>query len=283
MLRARVLTALVLLAGFLAALFWLPFSAWMVFAALVAAAGAWEWGGLIKLERSGRGGYAAGTLALGLLVGATAFDEASGAVVRAGPLAWILAAAVLYWTIGVPAWLAAKWSTPGGFPGMLIGWLVLIPASASLMQLRAAGPWVVLAVLAAVWVADIAAYFAGRRFGRHKLAPAISPGKTWEGLAAALIGVVVYGGGVAALSGKAAGLSAPGWLALAAALAVLTFVSVVGDLFESLIKRQAGVKDSGSLLPGHGGVLDRIDSLTSTLPAAGLTALFLEGRIQWPA
>jgi phosphatidate cytidylyltransferase len=126
-----------------------------------------------------------------------------------------------------------------------------------------------LAVMALVWVADIAAYFAGRAFGRHKLAPAISPGKTWEGVAGAIAGVLIYGAAVLSYSPLAGKLPLP-TAALAALLVLLTAVSVMGDLFESLLKRQAGIKDSSQLLPGHGGVLDRIDALTSTLPVAAL-------------
>jgi phosphatidate cytidylyltransferase len=122
-------------------------------------------------------------------------------------------------------------------------------------------------------VADIAAYFAGRAFGRHKLAPAISPGKTWEGAGGAVVGVLVFG--LILIATRAPGmLNGPALAAAAALLVALTALSIQGDLFESLLKRQAGVKDSGTLLPGHGGILDRIDSLTSTLPLVGLVTLW---------
>ena len=133
-------------------------------------------------------------------------------------------------------------------------------------------PWMLLFVMGLVWVADIAAYFAGRRFGKNKLAPSISPGKTWEGVAGAMFGVSVYVVLVWSFSPYFSTreilppllLTAWWWVALA----------VIGDLFESAVKRQAGVKDSGALLPGHGGLLDRIDALTSTLPLAALAILF---------
>jgi phosphatidate cytidylyltransferase len=130
-----------------------------------------------------------------------------------------------------------------------------------------------LAVLATVWISDTAAYFVGRRFGRLKLAPSISPGKTWEGVAGALLAVGVYAAAWAALGAPqtfwlAGTRSAPiGFLAILLGLAV---VGIIGDLFESLIKRQAGVKDSGTLLPGHGGILDRIDAPVAMLPLAVL-------------
>ncbi len=120
-----------------------------------------------------------------------------------------------------------------------------------------------------VWIADTAAYFSGRHFGRNKLAPAISPGKTWEGVAGAFVALAVYAAAVSAV----AGLPAP---ALLAVVAGLFYLSVLGDLFESWIKRLSGMKDSGDMLPGHGGVLDRVDALTSTLPVAAGILLWLE-------
>ena len=126
--------------------------------------------------------------------------------------------------------------------------------------------------MAVVWVADIAAYFTGRAFGRRKLAPSISPGKTWEGAAGAAVAVLAFGFGILAMLG--AELQG-GVAAIAVVLLAWTAVSIVGDLFESLLKRQAGLKDSGNILPGHGGILDRIDSLTSTLPMVALGAVWL--------
>ena len=130
----------------------------------------------------------------------------------------------------------------------------------------------VLAAMALVWMADVAAYFAGRRFGRHKLAPSISPGKTWEGVGGAVLGVVIYG--LVVLIASPLKHHVPANMALMVLLLlVLTALSIAGDLFESLLKRQAEIKDSSQLLPGHGGVLDRIDSLTSTLPIVALLVL----------
>ena len=128
-------------------------------------------------------------------------------------------------------------------------------------------------MLALVWIADTAAYFAGTRWGRHKLAPAISPGKTWEGAAGGLAGVLVYASAI-----MAAMVEGIAWAPFLGAAALLAVLSIVGDLFESAAKRQAGVKDSGALLPGHGGVLDRIDSATSTLPIAAALAPWIVGK-----
>ena len=136
-----------------------------------------------------------------------------------------------------------------------------------MIQIKLAGELTLLAIMATVWLADIAAYFSGRTFGRHKLAPAISPGKTWEGAIGGVLAVVVYGFlFLSVLPKELAG--SPGLLCML--LVTFAAFSIVGDLFESLLKRQAGLKDSSGILPGHGGVLDRIDSLTSTLPMAAI-------------
>jgi phosphatidate cytidylyltransferase len=143
---------------------------------------------------------------------------------------------------------------------------VLLPTWLALGYLREISPNLLLAILMVVWVADSAAYFAGRQFGKRKLAPAISPGKSWEGVWGALAGVTLFGAMAAVLA------SASWWLIVA--FWVMTVLSIVGDLFESWMKRVAGIKDSGAILPGHGGVLDRIDGLTSTLPAAALCVAY---------
>jgi phosphatidate cytidylyltransferase len=140
-----------------------------------------------------------------------------------------------------------------------------------MLDMRAVSPWMLLFVMCLVWVADIAAYFAGRKFGKRKLAPSISPGKTWEGVAGALLGVSVYVILAWSFSPDFAHRELLPIVLLASWLWV--GLAVIGDLFESAVKRQAGVKDSGALLPGHGGLLDRIDALTSTLPLAALAML----------
>jgi phosphatidate cytidylyltransferase len=157
--------------------------------------------------------------------------------------------------------------------GAAAGVIVLLAAWVAIVALHARSPWLVLAAMAIVWIADIAAYFAGRRFGRRKLAPAISPGKTWEGVWGALGAVAVYALVLAAAAPAAMVPAGPAaTLALVAFLPLVAAISVVGDLYESLLKRQAGVKDSGALLPGHGGVLDRVDALLAAMPFAALAA-----------
>ena len=271
MLKARVLTALVLLAGFLSALFLLPATGWLLLCALRCGLAGWEWGGLGGFGARGRGllaiVFGASSLALCLWIGLDRPVAAEPTV-----LAVIYLLGVLFWLLGVPLWLARKWPLKPALRVIAIGFVVLIPPVLALAHLRQIDPGLLLVAMAVVWVADIAAYFSGRAFGRRKLAPSISPGKTWAGAVGAGLGVLVFGHVVALLSGITPPL---GWPALAPLLIAYTALSIVGDLYESLLKRQAGIKDSGSLLPGHGGILDRIDSLTSTLPLAGLALLWL--------
>ncbi len=261
MLKARIITALFLLAGLSYALFGLPDSGWMVFVAVVIGLAGWEWGRLAVFPP-------AACIAFGMLTAAcyAGLVLLGGESVRLG--LYILSAA--FWIVLAPIFLARRPGMGNPLRAAALGWLVLLPAALAMVQLRSAGPWVLMAVMAPVWVADIGAYFVGRAFGRRKLAPSISPGKSWEGAYGGAVGVLIYGFTVAFATGHLAGASFAGMLLLTLALLVFAAVSVEGDLFESLLKRQAGIKDSSNLLPGHGGVLDRIDSLTSTLPLAGL-------------
>jgi phosphatidate cytidylyltransferase len=159
----------------------------------------------------------------------------------------------------------------------LTGLLVLVPAWLALVELRNVGPLLLLLLMSVAWISDIAAYFTGRRFGRHKLAPSISPGKTWEGVLGAVLAVGLYAllwsmvwRGQFPHALKSMRFGTFGMLLF---LWLLTVLGIYGDLFESALKRQAGVKDSGAMLPGHGGALDRIDALTAVLPVAALIYL----------
>ena len=272
MLKTRVVTALVLVTGLLAAMFLLPAAGWLALAALVCAGAAWEWGGLGGFSPRQRGVFAALMGAACLLVG-TMSGLAQERSVPPGALAVLYVVGGLFWVGVVPFWLARKWRIQGPASAVVVGLVVLLPPALALAHLRLVSPWVLLAAMAFVWVADIAAYFAGRAFGRHKLDPAISPGKTWEGAGGAVAGVLLFGLIlIAALAPEM--LNVASLVVAAPLLIALTALSIQGDLFESLLKRQAGVKDSSGLLPGHGGILDRIDSLTSTLPLVGLVALW---------
>ncbi|HXZ47629.1 MAG TPA: phosphatidate cytidylyltransferase [Usitatibacter sp.] len=272
MLATRVVTAVAALAVLLAMVFLAPPALWSLFMLAVALVGLWEWSRLCGLGRGARATF----LALSGAAGA-----ASWLLYVLGPRApfeaLALAAfgiATVFWVAVAPLWLA-RHLRPASPLAAAAGWIVIWPTWVAFVVLRERGPWILLAAAALVWVADIAAYFAGRRFGRRKLAPQVSPGKTWEGLAAALAAVAAYGIALAAIARFQARpftdvFDAWGGVPAVAAMVALAALSVVGDLFESWMKRGAGVKDSSSLLPGHGGVLDRVDALTSTLPVAAL-------------
>lgn len=281
MLRQRVITAIVLLALLLPALFYpdssTPFAALTL---VLMGAAAWEWARLCGL---GDGAARIGAGALVVLLG-LAWWRSDGVPLPA--IAWVVATAA--WTAGLARVLARGIDAWGRWPRGLrlaIGWLALALAWWALVRLHVLGVEVLLGVLLLVWVADIAAYFGGRAWGRRKLAPRISPGKSWEGALCGALAVLLLAAGwvtVAHVEGggwtrgfyprlwQGGALGAVLWLAL------LTGLSIAGDLFESLVKRQAGVKDSSGLLPGHGGVLDRIDALLPVLPAA-LAALAWQG------
>jgi phosphatidate cytidylyltransferase len=248
-------TAAVLLAALVAALFLLPRAGLMVLMAVIAAAGALEWARLCAVSAPP---YAAGAVLAFLLV---AWLEAAQPV-------FLLASA--FWLLAAPAWLWRGVRPEHRGALAAAGFIVLVPAALAMVILE---PGEALLVLAVAWIADTGAYLAGTRWGRRKLAPAISPGKTWEGVAGGLIGAAAY---AMILSLILAGAQATRMAAFVGAAALLVTVSIVGDLFESAAKRQAGVKDSGALLPGHGGVLDRIDSATAILPLAALVVPFLK-------
>ena len=276
MLLTRVLTAVALLPLVLGMLFFANDPLWALFALLIALLSCWEWSRMCALTPRGQAAFLVASGALGAFVWLLFMGLVPGDFARAAMTAFILAGA--FWIVAAPLWLARK-ARPSPSTCAAAGWLVVWPMWFALVVLREASPWLLLAIAALVWVADIAAYFAGKRFGKHKLAPAVSPGKTWEGVAGALAGVALYGIVLCAVAYRwdtpitslfAAGAGVPAILAML----LLTAVSVVGDLFESWMKRGAGLKDSSRLLPGHGGILDRIDALTSSLPIAAL-ALYL--------
>lgn len=260
--RTRVITALPLIGGFLAALYLAPDGAWIGLTGLVLLLAAWEWAGMAGLGRFHGFLYATLVCAASLSV----------AVARPGiPEPYY--PAIAFWLLA-PILLARAVPIRPQALHLALGAVVLIPTHLAIVALRDESPDLLLVVVGIVVIADSAAYFSGRRFGRRKLAPSISPGKTWEGAIGAGLAVTVYGLAVHFLTPDTCGFRClPQVLA---AFWALFGLSVLGDLFESALKRQAGVKDSGNLLPGHGGVLDRIDSLTAVLPAAALFWMWLK-------
>jgi phosphatidate cytidylyltransferase len=264
MLGLRIVTAAFLFAAFVLAVCYASRAIWILLCAAALVIAAWEWGRLANLPAKANVAYSSA-----LVLGTCAL-----AVLDPSPtwVATTYAAAVVFWIAAAPAWLWLR--TPIRQCPLLAaaGAITLVPAFVALIRLRDTGTGLLLAVMASVWISDTAAYLVGRRFGHTKLAPAVSPGKTWEGLLGASIAVLLYavawfwwapqvfphGAGSRALPPAVFSILLLGFAGL----------GVLGDLFESLMKRNAGVKDSGALLPGHGGMLDRIDALLPVLPAA---------------
>jgi len=253
----RIRTAVVLIASLAGVLLLGPTWLWALVVLLLAGVAAAEWSTLCAWPPRMRKAFAALTLLLSVAM-----------VLRAGHDAWldaaVLVGALLFWLLVVPLALRNSWSGAGarGVSGVL----VIVPLVWALLwlQQQADGNLLLVSGMAVVWVSDSAAYFTGRRFGRHRLAPAISPGKTWEGVAGAVAGVAAYTFALFILVGDRLPAGLPELLALTLLMCLL---GIVGDLYESWMKRVAGVKDSGNCLPGHGGLLDRVDALAAALPA----------------
>jgi len=265
-LKTRIITALILAPIAIGGIFFLPPLGFALFTAAIITLGAWEWANMSGFEQQpARIGYAAvvAIILYGLLD------------VPAVPVLWL---ALLWWVVcfllvrSYPAG-SERW---GSRPvRALMGVLVLVPAWVGLNHLRAAGfqfgntdnnLLLILYVFCVVWVADIGAYFAGRAFGKAKLAPRVSPGKSWAGVYGGLVAVAV----LALVASLLASASLTETIMLVVATLVTGLVSVLGDLLESMLKRFRGIKDSSALLPGHGGILDRIDSLTAAAPVFAL-------------
>lgn len=263
MLRQRIITAAWLAPLMLVGLFGLTGGAFALFTGIVVLVAAWEWSNLAGVSETRRRLTLVGGMALLLLV--LWWIEAALA-------AWPLWLAVIgwavngYWVTRYPA-EREQWHSTSMRLGM--GVWVLLPTWVGLNVLRDTGGIWLLYVLLLVWGADIGAYFCGRAWGRRKLAPAVSPSKSWEGVAGG-VGVTTL---LALVFAAWQQLGLTGSLGLVVATVAVTLLSVLGDLFESMLKRYRGIKDSSSLLPGHGGVLDRIDSLTAAVPLFALLSL----------
>jgi len=264
LLKTRILTAALLVAIAVACVLWLP--GWLTVALFGVpwTLGALEWGRFVGWSRGFVRTYACVLVLLALAAGEW-FDAAG--------VEQVANAAVLWWGLAFIGILRYPWKVPMAVVAAA-GLLALVPSWLLLAYLQTSGPggpMLVLSALCVVWAADVGAYFCGRRFGRVKLAPRVSPGKTWEGVLGGVSAATI----MAVLAGLWIGQPLLSWAATGFATAL---VSIVGDLTVSVCKRQAGVKDSGKLLPGHGGVLDRIDSLTAALPVFYL-CLHLAGLV----
>ena len=284
MLKTRVITAIVIFSITLVALFLFPNWAWGVFTLCIAILACWEWSRFCRLSVSGSRAY----LGLSIVLTALTFlayqhGQLFGISFKQVAFAGFAIAAV-FWLFAAPIWLLKLWRPKAAWMMGLVGWIVIFPTWLALLFLRDVSPWLLLTFAAIVWIADITAYFVGKQFGKNKLAPEISPGKTREGAFGGIVGVAAYffiwqylmantfvGNHVWAEALRS------NIVALFVFFVVLALLSVVGDLFESWMKRGAGMKDSSNLLPGHGGILDRIDALTSTLPLAGLFVMLQAG------
>ncbi len=264
MLKERIITAIIMLLVFAGMVFFAPNRVWFAGVGILMAWAAAEWANLAKLPQIPKALY---VMLMPIFLALLWISFANH--YHPWVFSMVMFVSVAFWLLIVPLWLYFGWKVSNRWLLMLCGALVLLPAGLCFLYIRQSPQegWFLLGLLAVVWIADIAAYFTGRAFGKHKLAPSISPGKTIEGAAGAWIGVTIY------LAVIALWLKPDGFADLRISVSVvlimaffLTYQSIIGDLFESWLKRCAGVKDSGSSLPGHGGILDRIDAILPVLP-----------------
>ena len=268
MLKQRILTALVLAPIMIGGIFYLPLAQFKLFIGVIVALGAWEWANLSGLKlQIGRVAYA------GLVGGLICAVEFSSLVQEIDilylALAWWVTAFVL---VSLHPKLKNIWSSP--VARLIMGLFILLPMWVGFVQIKSYpfNDYLIMYVMFVVWGADVGAYFAGRTFGKRKLAPSVSPGKTWEGVFGGLLvtTLMALGGGYLLENEAGLSLDVEQWALLIVLTLLITCFSVVGDLIESMVKRHRGIKDSSNLLPGHGGVMDRIDSMTAALPLFAL-------------
>jgi len=272
-LKQRILTGLVLAPIMIGGIFYLPMMQFMVFIGVITALGAWEWANLSGIQNKlGRVAYTA-VISI-ILYGLWYFDLDQNSNLLYVAFAWWLSAFVL---VRTHPKFKAIWS--GTVPRLLMGLIILLPMWMGFVQIKSYpnSGYLIIFVMFIVWGADVGAYFAGRTFGKHKLAPNVSPGKTWEGVYGGIVTttLVAFIAGLMLQDTIHMDLTIKQWILLFAATFVVTAVSVVGDLVESMMKRHRGIKDSSNLLPGHGGVMDRIDSMTAALPVFALALSIL--------
>lgn len=272
-LKQRLATAAILIPVIVSAVLFLPTSYFAVLMGAVVCIGAWEWARFVGLHAwRGRAAYVT-LVALCMLL--------QWQFAPRGWAPYLLGFAVFWWAAVVLALAQVRRveAKSGLAPALIaVGLIVLVIPWVALVALHGVaelGPSLVLALMVLIWIADSAAYFAGRRWGTRKLAQAVSPGKTWAGVYGGVVAAALWGAVLVAALGLPPGKS----LFLLLLCAMTAVLSVAGDLFESLLKRQRGLKDAGSLLPGHGGVLDRIDSMTAAAPLFAIGLLWLENAL----
>jgi phosphatidate cytidylyltransferase len=291
MLGTRVLTALVALIALVGVAVFAPPAAFDVLLFAIVCTALYEWLKLLKVSPRKSLSMSLWLFALMVLASLYVPEIIEVAAGRGAPLLWIYAAAAIVWVLAVPFALATRRALGGNTAaGQSLAIVLCCVTGFALLHADGLGKGFLLSVLLLVWVADTAAYFAGRAFGKTKLAPQISPGKTWEGVIGALLANSLLAIGLSQL-GLVSQANPAGtlfsWMAMSlgfplmiAFTVLVTLVSVSGDLYESLLKRLADVKDSGTILPGHGGVFDRIDALLAVLPVTMfLVTLMQSGRI----
>ena len=281
MLKQRIITAVILAPLAISAIFYLPLPLFGALLLAIMAIGAWEWGPLMGFASKGRRLFFV-LASTGLIGSIWALLPPQSLWLEKGVLAanavYILWLAVAWWALSaILTFLYPRfssfWSSHRSVRGVF-GWLTLIPAWLAFMVIRSSeyqtdpyhGAQLIMFLFLMVWSADIGAYFVGKSIGKHKLLPNVSPGKTLEGF----LGGIAVACVLVASAGKVIGWSSGQFAIVIPVTIAITTISVLGDLNESMFKRQAGVKDSGTILPGHGGVLDRIDSLTATAPIYAL-------------
>ena len=267
MLKSRIATALVIAPLTLAAVFFLPAQAFSLFMAIIVLMAAWEWTAMMRLvSRSQRTLYVLSMLFVIVTIQKILpyFDKI---IFSASALWWVVA------TILVILYPRASALWCGRVSKGFVGFLVLVPTWAAMVYIRELdqGSWLIVYMFLMVWGADTGAYFAGKRFGKRKLMPRVSPAKSWAGVGGASVTVVL----VSMFAQQVFGFLQNFSFGIYVLAVVLLFVSIVGDLTESMFKRQCGIKDSGSILPGHGGIMDRIDSLTAAAPVFALCLILI--------